>query len=139
MAGGPQRSGRCNHGADRHRSLETIRRQDDCGTVASRNSCAKGRPARCATITRVQKGKSEMASGDTDDELSMKRNTRSLLAFGMAVLTAAPVIYGAALWRSRRPLVSLEDLLPVSPAFPVAWPTGDLEVSNLNWRVSEED
>jgi len=69
----------------------------------------------------------------------MKRKTRSLLAFGMAVLTAAPAIYGAELWRSGRPLVSLEDLLPVSPAFPVAWPTGDLEVSNLNWRVSEED
>jgi hypothetical protein len=69
----------------------------------------------------------------------MKPKTRSLLAFGMAVLVAPPVIYGAVLWRSRRPVVSLEDLLPASPAFPVEWPTGDLEVSHLNWRVTEED
>src|SRR4051812_46139839 len=69
----------------------------------------------------------------------MKRKTRGLVAVALALLLAPPVIYGTALWRSRRPAMSLEGLLPANPSFPRSWATGDVAVSEVEWRVPGED
>jgi hypothetical protein len=69
----------------------------------------------------------------------MKRKTRSLVAVALALLVAPPVIYGTALWRSRRPAMSLEELLAANPAFPQSWATGDVAVQAVDWRVTGED